>query len=170
MMNVKLKYLATLPMIAVLSACAAGNDRYPSLAMRPFETGITTASPAPPPATSVPIRPATDPARISALRDRANAAHAAFLASESAAQRLARSAAGRSVETNARAAALVAMADLSSQRGVTSAVLADLDLLSAAASTELAPDPALDAVQAEVAALVAGEDAAIARLWEMMGS
>jgi hypothetical protein len=159
-----------LPLIAVLSACASSDDRYPSLAIRPFEVGVTTASPAPPPALSVPIRPAIDPARISALRDRANAAHAAFLASESAAQTLALAAAGRSAETNARAAALVAMADLSSRRGVTSAVLADLDLLTAEASTALVPDPALNSAQAEIAALVAREDAGMARLWEVMGS
>ena len=170
MMKAGLKYLATLPLIAALPACAAGDDRYPSLAMRPFETGVATPSPAPPPAPSVPIRPVADPAMIAALRDRANAAHAAFLASESTAQRLAGSAAGLPVENNTRAAALVAMGDLSSRRGVTSAVLADLDLLAADAATMLNPDPALTAAQAEVAALVAREDAGMARLWEMMGS
>lgn len=170
MMYAKLKYFATLPLIAVLSACAAGNDHYPSLAMRPYETGITTATAIPPPAPTLPIRAAADPAMITALRDRADAAHAAYLTSESAAQRLARSAAGLSVETNARAAALVAMADLSSRRGVTSAVLADLDLLAADAATMLNSDPALNAAQAEVAALVEREDAGITRLWETMGS
>jgi hypothetical protein len=30
------KISALLPLVAVLSACAAGDTRYPSLAMRPF--------------------------------------------------------------------------------------------------------------------------------------
>ena len=169
MTNARLKSLAPLLLMAVLPACAASDDRFPSLALRPFETAAaaqTGSPPAPPP----PNRPATDPATIAALRNRANTAHAAYLRSESNAERIARAAAGLSIETNARAAAVVAMADLASQRGATSAVLADVDLLATAAATTLAPDPALDAVQAEVAALVAREDAGMARLWSVMGS
>lgn len=166
MTNARSKSLAPLLLMAVLPACAAQDDRFPSLALRPFET----ASPGTPsPSPSGPLRPVADPATIAALRNRANTAHSAYLRSENSAERIARSAAGRSIETNARAAAFVAMADLASQRGATSAVLADVDLLAAAAATALAPDPALDAVQAEVAALVAREDAGIARLWAEMG-
>ncbi len=166
-MDVKLKKLAVLGLLAALSACAADNGRYPSLALRPFETGAAPVSTAP--ETVAPIRPLTSPATIAALRGRAQSAHAAFLAQESATAPLARAASGQSVETNARAAALVAMADLSTKRGATSAVLADLDLLTVDAATALSADPALSATQAEVAALLAREDAAMARLWEAMG-
>jgi len=153
--------------IAVLSGCAGSDARYPSLALRPFETGALPVTSAP--ATPAPIRPVTSPATLSALRDKAAASHAAFLQREADIDRIARAAAGQSVESNARSNALVAMADLTSQRGTTSAVLADLDLLAAEAATTLSPDPALVAAQAEIAALVAREDAAIAQLWETMG-
>lgn len=164
-MRFELKNLAVAGLVVALSACASSDDRYPSLALRPFETGMAPVSPAPAPSA---IRPAMSPAALSALRNKATDTHAAFLRQESAAERLARAAAGQSVETNVRAAALVAMAELSSRRGATSAVLADLDLLAVDAATALAPDPALTAVQAEVAALLVREDAGIARLWEAM--
>ncbi len=163
-----LKNLAVLGLIAALPACAADNGRYPSLALRPFETGAAPVSPAPD--NPSPIRPAISPEALAALRSKAQSAHAAFLTQESAAAPLARAAAGQSIETNARAAALTALAELTSRRGATSAVLADLDLLSVEAATALAADPALSATQTEVAALLAREDAGIARLWEAMGS
>jgi len=176
-MRVKLKNIGIAGLVAGLcigaSACAGSDQRYPSLALRPFETSPATVVSAPQPAPQpvpppAPIRPVIAPAALAVLQDKAAAAHAAFLAQEPAAARIARAAAGQSVETNARAAALVAMADLSSRRGATSAVLADLDLLAVAASTALTPDPALTAAQAEVAALVAREDAGIARIWEAL--
>lgn len=167
-MRENLKNIGILGLVAALSACASTEGRYPSLALRPFETGAVPVSPAPD--VTAPIRPAISPAALAALRDRALSAHAAFEAQEGTAASLARAASGQSVETNARGAALVALADLSSKRGATSAVLADLDLLHAEAATALAPAPALAAVQTEIAALLAREDAAIARLWETMGS
>lgn len=167
-MRATLKNLAVLGLIAALSACAANEGRYPSLALRPFETGSAVVGPAP--ESTGPIRPATSPAALAALRSTAMRAHAAFLTQETATAPLARAAAGQSIDTNARAAALVAMAELTSQRSATAAVLADLDLLVAEAATALFPDPALMATQAEVAALLAREDAGIARLWDAMGS
>lgn len=169
-MNAALKYLGVAGLVLALPACAGSGDRYPSLALRPFETASAAINPVPDTAPPPAIRPVISPAALAALRDKALRAHAAFLEQEPATQRIARAAAGRSVETNARAAALVAMADLSAKRGATSAVLADLDLLAADAATGLVPAPELIAVQTEVAALIAREDAAIARLWEAMGS
>jgi hypothetical protein len=155
-------------LIAVLSGCAADKTRYPSLALRPFETGALPVMAAPDAPT--PIRPATSPATLAALRDRAATAHAGFLQREANIAKIAPAAAGQSVESNARAAALVAMADLTSQRGATSAVLAELDLLAADAATSLSPDPALVATQTDVAALIARQDAGIAQLWDIIGS
>jgi hypothetical protein len=154
-------------LMAGLSACSGPDGRYPSLAMRPFETAAPVA---PTPAPDELIRPVATAAEIAALVQRAKAAHGAFTAQQDEAERRTLAAAGQGIESNARAAALVAMADLSSQRGVTSAVLADLDLLVVEAAGRFASDPALDSARAEVAALLAGEDSVIAKLWEGMGS
>ena len=166
-MRLTLGNLGLAGLLAGLCACAGPDGRYPSLAMRPFETAAPVAlSPAP----DQPIRPVVTGAEIAALVARANAAHGAFTAQQGETERRARAAAGQGIESNARAAALVTMADLSSQRGATSAVLADLDLLAVEASNRLASDPTLDSARAEVAALLASEDAMIAKLWEVMGS
>jgi hypothetical protein len=149
-----------------LCACASGDHAYPSLAIRPVERGIApdvAASPAP-------IRPATPASRLAELRGAAAAADAAFTARAGEAERLARAAAGRPFESAARAEAMVALADLDTQRGKTAGALAALDSLAAEAAAALSPDPALTALQTEVAAVLAREDAGIARLWEVMGS
>lgn len=166
-MQVGMKTSAFAGLLLSLSACAGSDGRYPSLALRPFETGVVTAPPASPPA---PIRPAADPATLANLRARAATAHAAFMAARDSTARLARAATGQPLESRQRAAALVAMADLASKRGATVAVLADLDVLRAGADTALAPDPAIAAAQAEVTALMVREDEALAQLWEIMGS
>lgn len=166
-MHAKLtKSAALLVLLAGLAACARGDDTYPSLAMRPFETGAVIEPPAPP----APIRPATPAARLAELRSAAAASHSAFSAREGAAARLARAASGQPFESNARAAAMVALADLDAQRGKTARVLAALDTLAADAAAALSPDPALTALQDEVAATLAQEDRTIAQLWGVMGS
>lgn len=152
---------------ALTAGCAGGTDAYPSLAMRPFERGEAIVSPPPLPA---PNRPATPAARIAELRAAGAASHAAFIAQENEAARLARAAAGQPFESNARAAALVAMADLDSKRSATAGTLAAIDVLAAEAATALVADPALGDVQSEVAALLARQDDGIARLWGVMGS
>lgn len=154
-------------LLAGLSACAGGSDAYPSLAMRPFETGD---APAPPPAPAPANRPVITADRLAGIMADAAAAHSAFVAGEERAARLARAAAELPIEGNARAAALVALADLDAQRGKTAGALAKLDALAAEAAGALSPDPALSAAQTEVAATLAREDSAIARLWEVMGS
>lgn len=164
-MRVSVRNLAIAGLTVALAACAGDNGRYPSLGLRPFET----APPVPPKAEEpVPIRATIDPTRLAGLRDRAMAAHAAFSAQERAAAPLARAAVGQTMESNARAAALVALADLRSKRGATAGVLADLDLLNAEAATALSPDPGLAAVRSEVLALVVREDEALAQLWELI--
>jgi hypothetical protein len=160
------KSVALAALAAGLPACAGGDGDYPSLAMRPFESGPAPATPAAP----TPIRPVTPPARLAELREAAAASHAAFLAREDDAARLARAASGQPFESRARASALVALADLDAQRGRTAGTLAALDALAADAAAALGPDPALVALQSEVAASLAREDAGIARLWETMGS
>ena len=152
-------------LLAALAGCAGNKDDYPSLALRPFERGEVAQAPTPAPA---PIRPATSPARLTELRNAASTAHAAFLAKEGEAGRLARAAAGQPFESNAHAAALLALAELDTQRSETAGTLAALDKLAAEAAGALSPDPALVAAQSEVAAVVASEDAAISRLWSVL--
>lgn len=154
-------------LIAALAGCVGGGDRYPSLALRPFETGVEPPAPAP---RSAPIRTAEQQAAVAALAARADSAHAAFLNQQATTEPLARAARGLSADNNTRARALVAMADLSSRRSATAAVLADIDAIAAEAANELSADPALEAAQARIASLVVSEDAALARLWEIMGS
>lgn len=163
-----MKLLALLPIAALLSACAGGKDQYPSLALRPFETGAVPLGG--PPRATAPTRPATPAARIAELRAAAAASQDAFAARENDAARLARAAAGQPFESNARATAMVALAELDSKRAATAGTLASLDSLAAEAASALSPDPALAGAQAEVAALLARQDATIARLWGVMGS
>ncbi len=154
-------------LLAALSACASGGETYPSLAVRPFESGAAATGPEPDPG---PIRPATSPARLAELRAAAASSAAAFAAREPEAARLARAAAGQPFESDARAAAMVAMADLDSKRAATAGTLAALDSLAAEAATALSADPGVSAMQSDVAGQLARQDAAVARLWEIMGS
>ncbi|MFN4020530.1 MAG: hypothetical protein ACK4IC_08430 [Erythrobacter sp.] len=160
------KILVLLPLIAGLGACASSDARYPSLAMRPFETAPPAATPQPP---TEPVRPLAGAAALAELAARATAANAAFTSQQPGAARLVRAAFGQPVESNARAAALVAMADLAAKRAATSAVLAELDQLAADSATSLAPTQDIEATRAQVTGLVKGQDAAMARLWEDMG-
>lgn len=166
-MSVRHKISCLLPLMAGLSACAASDARYPSLAMRPFETA--PVQPADPPPAPEPTRPAADPQVLAQLVARAEGAQGQFARIEPDAARLARAATGQGVESNTRAAALVAMADLAAQRGATSAVLAELELLEADSAATFAPTNEIVSAQTRVAGLVAGQDAAMARLWEVLG-
>ncbi len=164
-MRLSARNLAIAGLAVALAACAGDSGRYPSLGLRPFETAPPVQPETEEPA---PIRATIDPTRLASLRERAMTAHAAFSAQERAAAPLARAAVGQTMESNDRAAALVALADLRSKRGETARVLADLDLLKAEAAIALAPDPALTAVQSEVVALLVREDEALAQLWEVI--
>jgi hypothetical protein len=154
---------------AAAAGCAGDGGTYPSLALRPFERGETPAPATLPPA-AAPIRPETPPARIAELRAAAEESHAAFVRQEPGAAQLARAAAGQSADSSARAAALMAIAELDAARARTASTLAKVDVLAAEAAGALAPEPALGAVQTELAALLARQDEGIARIWEAMGS
>lgn len=152
---------------AVLSGCAGDKGDYPSLALRAFERGEAVPVPASPPP---PIRPPSSSGQLADLIADASAAEKAFLAAEGDAARLARAASGQSAESNARTAALVALADLDVQRARTALALAGIDSLAAEAATALAPDPAVMSAQSRIADVLAGQDATITRLWGVMGS
>ena len=165
-MIVRRNFHLLLPLIAGLSACAGDGGRYPSLAMRPFETAPPAPSTAPP---SEPTRPLTDDAALRSLVARAVEADNAFTREAAVAQPLVRRAVGQPIESNARAAALVAMADLAARRGGAAAVLAELDRLVADSAVTFAPSQDVESARGTVLALVEGQDRAIARLWEEMG-
>ena len=165
-MFVRQKICVLLPLIAGLGACASSDARYPSLAMRPFETAPPAPAPEPP---AEPTRPLADNAALADLAARAVAANDAFTRQQPAAAGLARAARGQPVESDARARALVAMADLAARRGATTAVLAELDRLVADSAVSFAPAQDIAATRGRVLALVEGQDAAMARLWEDMG-
>jgi hypothetical protein len=152
---------------AGLAACAGTPGDFPSLAMRPFENGTAPEAP-PPPAAA--IRPPVSADRLIQLRKAAETADAEFTARRDEAARLARVAAGQPAESKAYTDALVEFAALETLRGRTAGALASLDTLAADAAGALDADPALTVTQAQVAALLAREDAYIARLWEVMGS
>ncbi|WP_143737033.1 hypothetical protein [Erythrobacter tepidarius] len=152
--------------MAGLAACASGEPRYPSLALRPFETAPPATTPSSP---AEATRPLASPAALAQLAARAIAADAAFTSQQPTASRLARAAYRQPVESDARARALVAMADLAAQRAATSAVLAELDQLAADSAISFAPGQEIEATRSRVLTLVQAQDAAMARLWEEMG-
>ncbi|MBI1403665.1 MAG: hypothetical protein GC147_10665 [Porphyrobacter sp.] len=152
--------------MAGLCACAASDARYPSLAMRPFETAPPGTAPTAP---AEPTRPLADAEALRLLVAKALEADHAFARQRALAVPLVAAAAGLPVESDARAAALLAMADLSAKRGVTTAALADLDRLVAESAAVFAPKQDIETARGTVAALVDGQDAAMARLWKDMG-
>jgi hypothetical protein len=175
-MRANLTQFAVSAGLAVLAVgCAGGSGTYPSLAMRPVESGAAPSSSTPPAAQ--PIRPAPVPLAealpapgwLADQRAAAQALHTTFIAQETAAARLAAAAAGQPFDSAPHAAAMVALADLDAQRARTASVLAAVDGRAVAAATTLSPDPALAAAQAEIAALLARQDAGIARVWSALG-
>ena len=149
-----------------LAACARSDDTYPSLAIRPAELGL--AAEPPPPAG--PTRPATPAARLAQLRSTVQSADSAFATRAAQTARLAEAAAGQPFESSARAAAMVALADLDGLRARTANALVEIDVMAAEAANLLSPDQPLTDLQTEVAATLAREDATIARLWARIGS
>lgn len=153
--------IAALPAMA---ACTTPAEDYPSLAQRPAERiegtfEPDTAEPAPPP----PVLPSADvAARLAQLRRDAEAAHAEFRANTPAAERLAR--AGGATGSDAWAAAQVALADLDSIRSRSAIALAELDTLWVDATLESGPREAVGDTRDAVEALIAEEDAVLARL------
>ncbi|MEE4316681.1 MAG: hypothetical protein V2I74_06835 [Erythrobacter sp.] len=159
------KFHLLLPLSAGLCACAGGDGPYPSLATRAFESAAAPVASAP----AEPIRPLADAAALRALVARAAEADNGFTREATLAEPLVRRASGQPVESDTRAAALVAMADLAARRGAASAVLAELDRLVAESATTFAPAEDIKTARGTVEALVSGQNATMARLWEELG-
>ncbi|MBD3728446.1 MAG: hypothetical protein IE933_01950 [Sphingomonadales bacterium] len=157
--------LAALAASLLLAGCASTSDQYPSLRIRDSERVQGTLEPASaaPVADPTPA-PADLPGKLAAMLAGARSAHAEFTAALPGAQRSVAAARGASTESNAWAAAQVALADLDSARSKTAIALADLDLLYADATLEYTERTAIDAARDEVIGLVDDEDQALDRL------
>ncbi|WP_228243194.1 hypothetical protein [Porphyrobacter sp. GA68] len=148
----------------LLIACASTGDGYPSLALRPEERGVQAVStaglalpdPSPPSAAVL--------GRIAAAVEAAGLANRRFNAALPVARREVAAGRGAGVDSTAYAAAQVALGNLQSISSGTAFALADLDALLATRSNDLQTTAAVAEAQAQVAALLAGEVAAIETL------
>lgn len=159
------------PLLALaLSACAATSGQYPSLAIRDAErVQGTFEQEAAPPLPAPPAAPSADlVARLAGLRQDAQAAHRAFLASAPGAERLARGAGGTG--SDSWASAQVALADLDASRSIAAVALGDLDVMFIDATVADEQRAAIAATRTEVVGLVGEEDAVLARLRGRVGS
>lgn len=150
---------------ALLSGCAGDSGQYPSLAIRDAERVVGQYVPASADDAASPVQPIASQQDIAQLVEQAAESHRAFLAAQSSTSRLVSGARGTGADSDARAQALVALADLTSKRSNTAIALADIDLLAAKGSTEFASSSDLSAAQTLVVDLVDQQDRALARLW-----
>lgn len=154
-----------LPLCAVLSACAAHAD-YPSLALRdaernngvrtPSTAGLALVDPAPP---SPEVR-----ARIAQAVEEAQAAHGRFRAAAPATRRAVAAGGRAAIDSEAYAAAQIALGNLQSIASEATFALADLDRMLAERSNALLSTGEVEAARATVAALVEEERAVLASL------
>lgn len=151
----------------LLSACAGSDKTYPSLAIRDAERVAGQFEPVAP--ADPPVPPVASAQEVAGIVAEATEAHRRFTANEPGAQRLVNAARGSSRESNARSAALVALADLTSLRGQTVIALASLDDLATEAETTFAPTQEIRAAQNRVTQLVSEQDATIDSLGATLG-
>lgn len=156
-------YCITLPLLAGLCACATPADQYPSLAIRDVERVTGTANAATPPPYAPPSPTAETLDRLGKLQAEASAAHIAFTAQEARDRAVIARLSGAATGTDSWATGLAALADLSGLRSRTMVALADLDRIYADAAVAGEDLARIAAARDAVAALVAQEDAVIAR-------
>ncbi len=168
-MSVQKRFLWGLVGAASLAGCVGNSDRYPSLALREFETRTDPAPLQQPEETQPPIAEAASAAQIAAIKTAAETAFGQFTRLQPNVATMVRQARGQSVESNARARALVALADLNGQRSATYVHLGDLDQLAAAGTTQYQRTEKIDAARREVTAMIAQQDQVLTALWAEMG-
>jgi hypothetical protein len=154
--------LLPLVLIALAPACAAPPVDYPSLAIRDVERVTGSAMPV----ASAPYVPPPTPTgvidQVAQLQASASAADAAFRAEEARSRGTLTGLRGAEQGTDRWAAGLAALADLEGLRGTTMVVLADLDRLFVDAAVEGGDTAQIGAARDAVAALVDGQNAALA--------
>ncbi|MEE4337209.1 hypothetical protein [Erythrobacter sp.] len=160
-------------LVASLAGCAGAGGDYPSLAIRdverqygrflPTEGNTPEAAPATEPVAAVATQDT-----IAALVAEAQGSFARFETREDGVAARVGAARGSGSDSDARAAALTALSDLSALRSATAIPLGDLDLLAAEAATTFAPTDDIDTARTLVLALVERQDAVLAELWAEM--
>lgn len=156
-----MRFNHALPALALLAACAAPTEEYPSLALRPAEVGAVIPAPAPSP----PAPPAAATVQhVEALAEQADEAHRAFIAATPTARRFVESARDGSEGSESWARAQVALSDLQATRNPASIALADIDRVYADAATEGGDLSQIAAIRARVAAQVEEQDRTIESL------
>ena len=153
----------------VLGACAAPRHEYPSLAIRDVERVSGQMEAAPPTYVPPPLTAAAGD-ELEALAEQANAAHQTFLAEVAAARQQVAAARGAERGSDGWARAQVVIAALESARSRAMIALADLDRIYVAAALEGTELTRIAAVQQQVSAQVAQQDAAIGALIGDAGS
>jgi hypothetical protein len=141
------------------AACSTSPGDYPSLAVRDAERVSGTMEPAEayvaPPVSEATIETAQD------LYGQAMEAHESFFVRYRAAQPVVSAARGAGVGTEAWAQASVAIADVETERSKLMVLLAELDRLYVAATTEGSEPGEIEAAQARVSEAAAEETAKI---------
>ncbi|KLE35035.1 hypothetical protein AAW00_00605 [Aurantiacibacter luteus] len=155
-------FAASLVLLPLLGACAsAGEDDYPSLAIREAERDTGAFQPPP----YVPTYPA--PAAVAGAQGfaaQAREAHAAFLAALPAARARVNTARGSGMGSDAWSVAQVAVATLEGHRARAMIALVELDRIYVDAGTEGQETAGVQDLRGPVEALVAEENAIVAGL------
>jgi hypothetical protein len=161
-----IRLAACLAVNLALSACAADQGRYPSLARRPAERiSGSSAVVAPAPALLPEIAASPELAgRLGQLVGRIETVHQRFLARRPAAAARVSAAAGAAVASDSWSVATIALADLESTRSEAMIALADLDAMWVTARIAGEEAPALAAARDHAIALIGQEDAILAGL------
>ena len=163
----QLKPLASVCSALLLVGCVGSGEKYPSLAVRDAERVTGTFDPVSEPDE----QPVTDPALLAgipAIEARAQTAFDAFLAAVPGAEAAVLAAQGRPQASNQWATAQVALSELDSHRSQTAIALADVDLIYAEASSELALAPQIAEIRARIATQIASEDQILTELRRMI--
>ena len=165
--------LATLAVFGALSAaCADNSGRYPTLSARDFDRvqGQFEASSS---ERQVLLPEPMSLSEVAQLREAiavVRTRHSRFLTQAETARGLVHAARGTGPEDKNWSLALVAIAELDSQAGATTGLLADLDKLYTAASLEFHEREQISAAQTEAAALVEAENQIIHALAAQLGT
>ncbi len=151
-----------------LSACTGSGDRYPSLKIRDVERVQGSFDPVEPGETALPT-PVAAPSgetlrRLADLTASASAIHAEFERAVPGTSRIVSSASKSSVASDGWATAQVALSDLESIRSRAAVALADIESIYVNARLEAQQLDPITAARGQVLALIADEDAVLARL------
>lgn len=163
-----------------LAACAADQERYPSLTIAEARAQRVsgTLSPMgsarfPDPAQSAEPLPESLDERLAALGEAGEEAQRAFASASADAARLAEAARGASALSERWMRAQLALAELTSLRSETRLALADIDLIAASAQIALPGDREareIAATQTRLAGYVAEQSRVLAELYAILGA